>query len=32
MIAIGGLLVLTLLTVKHETLASREEVAGPHLG
>ncbi|MEO7234426.1 MAG: MFS transporter [Lapillicoccus sp.] len=32
MILVGGLLVLTLLTVKHSDLAAREEVAGPHLG
>ncbi len=32
MIAIGGILVLTLLTVRHNTLAAREGVAGPHLG
>jgi hypothetical protein len=32
MILVGAVLVLTLLTVKHEALASREDVAGPHLG
>ncbi|MDQ2755730.1 MAG: MFS transporter [Actinomycetota bacterium] len=32
MIALASVLVFTLLTVKHEELAAREDVAGPHLG
>jgi EmrB/QacA subfamily drug resistance transporter len=32
MILVGAVLVLTLLRVKHETLAAREDAAGPHLG
>jgi hypothetical protein len=32
MILVAALLILTTLRVKHEELAAREEVAGPHLG
>ncbi|MEP6798206.1 MAG: MFS transporter, partial [Lapillicoccus sp.] len=32
MIFVGAVLVLTLLTVKHEELAAREDAVGPHVG